>query len=77
MPHICELFFPKILPDRNDVSNTETQSEEIGKGDVQVHGSQSDSDDESVNKDAQAGVQKIEATTSVWSKTHLILAYIL
>lgn len=35
----------------------------------------SDSDDEIVHKDAQLGVQKIEATTQAWSKSHLILAY--
>lgn len=32
---------------------------------------------ERVAEDAQVGVQKIEATTSVWSKNHLILAYAL
>jgi hypothetical protein len=37
----------------------------------------SDSESDSVSKDAQAGVQAIEATTSVWSKRDLILAYIL
>lgn len=36
-----------------------------------------DTDDDSINKDAQAGVQKAEATTSVWSKSHLITAYIM
>lgn len=34
-------------------------------------------DDEPLSKDAQAGVQKMQATTSVWSKTHLITAYAL
>lgn len=28
-----------------------------------------------ITKDAQAGIQKVEAVTAVWSKTHLILAY--
>ncbi|ETI23881.1 hypothetical protein G647_05688 [Cladophialophora carrionii CBS 160.54] len=36
-----------------------------------------DSDSEGVDKNAQVGVQKIEATTSVWSKNQLIAAYIL
>jgi hypothetical protein len=36
-----------------------------------------DSDSDSVDGSAQAGVQKVEATTSVWSKSHLIAAYIL
>lgn len=35
------------------------------------------SDDEGVSKDAQAGVQKMEATTQVWSKKHLYTAYAL
>lgn len=37
----------------------------------------SGSESESISTDAQAGVQAIEATTSVWSKRDLILAYIL
>lgn len=37
----------------------------------------SGSESESISADAQAGVQAIEATTSVWSKRDLILAYIL
>jgi hypothetical protein len=36
-----------------------------------------DSDSDGVDTSAQAGVQKIEATTSAWSKNQLILAYIL
>jgi len=35
-----------------------------------------DSDHESIDKDAQAGVQDIEATTSVWTKKALIFAYV-
>ena len=30
-----------------------------------------------VDKHVQAGVQKAEAVTAVWSKTHIILAYFL
>ena len=36
-----------------------------------------DSDADSIDKEAQAGVQKVEATTFVWSKRDLIMAYIL
>jgi hypothetical protein len=36
-----------------------------------------DSDDEKISPNAQAGVQAIEATTSVWSRRDLILAYVL
>ncbi|RDA85686.1 hypothetical protein CP532_4642 [Ophiocordyceps camponoti-leonardi (nom. inval.)] len=35
------------------------------------------SDGDAVSVDAQAGVQEVEATTKVWSKSHLITAYIL
>lgn len=37
----------------------------------------SDSDDEAISPEAQAGVQAIEAMTSVWTRRDLILAYIL
>jgi hypothetical protein len=40
-------------------------------------GSESDSDGEKISPDAQIGVQKIEATTQVWSTSHLVTAYIL
>ena len=36
-----------------------------------------DSDDELVHRDAQAGVQKMEATTQVWTRKHLIAAYVM
>lgn len=35
------------------------------------------SNDELIRKDTQAGVQKIEATTQVWSKKHLLAAYVM
>ncbi|KAH9907832.1 major facilitator superfamily domain-containing protein [Xylariomycetidae sp. FL2044] len=36
-----------------------------------------ESDVDAVSKDAQAGVRKIEATTKVWSTSHMITAYVL
>ncbi|KAI1506387.1 major facilitator superfamily domain-containing protein [Biscogniauxia marginata] len=42
----------------------------------QQHPHDSDNDSDAVDKDAQAGVQKIEATTKVWSRSHLIAAYV-
>lgn len=33
--------------------------------------------EEIIRKEAQPGVQKIEATTQVWSKKHLLAAYIM
>lgn len=39
--------------------------------------SEPDTDDDSIDKNAQAGVQNIEAMTKVWTKRDLYLAYIL
>lgn len=36
-----------------------------------------DHDVDAIDADAQAGVKKIEATTKVWSRSNLILAYLL
>lgn len=36
-----------------------------------------DSDTDEISVDAQPGVQDIEAVTKVWSKTHLVFAYIM
>ena len=36
-----------------------------------------DSDVDAIDEKAQLGVQKMEATTKAWSKSHLIAAYIL
>jgi len=36
-----------------------------------------DSDGDVAQKDAQAGVQKMEAMTQVWSKKHLVAAYVM
>ncbi|KAE9372653.1 MFS general substrate transporter [Stipitochalara longipes BDJ] len=37
----------------------------------------SDTDADEISLDAQPGVQNIEAITKVWSKTHLVIAYIM
>ena len=38
---------------------------------------ETDSDGDPVQTNAQAGVQKMEATTQVWSKKHLVAAYVM
>ncbi|KAK3068166.1 MFS siderochrome iron transporter 1 [Teratosphaeriaceae sp. CCFEE 6253] len=43
---------------------------------VHTDASARDSDSEIVSQDAQAGVQKMEATTQVWTRNHLIAAYV-
>ena len=52
--------------ERKDVQNTYA---------YEADATGSDSD-ESIDKEAQAGVQNIEATTSVWTKSALIFAYV-
>lgn len=48
---------------------------EIGVA-LRSEGEQSDSE-ESTSQEAQAGVQGIEAMTSIWSRSHLIAAYVM
>lgn len=38
---------------------------------------EADSDGNPVLENTQAGVQKMEATTQVWSKKHLVAAYVM
>jgi hypothetical protein len=33
--------------------------------------------DEELSNDAQEGVRRAEATTQAWSKTHLVIAYVM
>ncbi|KAI1388968.1 MFS general substrate transporter [Hypoxylon trugodes] len=49
---------------------------EIGVVDNQPRTSEADSDPDTIDAQAQAGVQKIEATTKVWSRSNLIMAYV-
>ena len=44
---------------------------------LETSASVTDSDSEVVSQDAQAGVQKMEATTQVWTSQHLIIAYVM
>lgn len=37
----------------------------------------SESDSDAISPDAQPGVQRVEAMTKVWSKAHLITAYVM
>ncbi|KAI4870590.1 MFS general substrate transporter [Hypoxylon rubiginosum] len=48
---------------------------EIGVVDNQPRSIDGESDADAIDSNAQAGVKKIEATTKVWSRSHLILAY--
>lgn len=50
---------------------------EIGVVDNQPRSSDGDSDADAIDSNAQAGVKKIEATTKVWTRSSLIMAYVL
>ncbi|KAF8865243.1 siderophore iron transporter [Acephala macrosclerotiorum] len=63
-----------VVPVAEQHSQDDTDKE-IGVA-VRGEGEQSDSE-ESASQDAQAGVQGIEAMTSVWSRSHLIAAYVM
>ena len=59
-----------VNKDPADTRNTSDESEPraIPKQDAE-------SDGDPVQRNAQAGVRKMEATTQVWSKKHLVAAY--
>jgi hypothetical protein len=75
-----DLFFPKIRPSNSSQAAHTQQQEEEAKSSTQVQGTPIDSDSsdsDSISSDAQTGVKNIEALTLVWSKSHLIAAYVL
>lgn len=68
-------ILPKILPDdEHEVVESEKEAMASAAGEP---GITSQDNDEMISSRAQAGVQKMEATTTVWSKNHLIAAYVL
>lgn len=70
-------FGKTVTNDVTEAARNESQSET--EKDLGIATEQPLSDDgiEKVSENAQAGVQAIEATTMVWSKSHLIAAYIM
>jgi hypothetical protein len=58
-------------------AQTDLDIEADGKDIVPKQQELDDSSSDEANSETQAGVKKIEATTAVWSNTHLILAYVL
>jgi hypothetical protein len=54
--------------------STDDTDKEVGVNNQDVS---TDSDTDEISADAQPGVQDIEAVTKVWSKTHLVFAYIM
>ncbi|KAI1174562.1 siderophore iron transporter mirB [Nemania sp. FL0916] len=64
-------------PDDKEASATVPDSKEAGAVAERPPSSESDRDDDSIDKDAQAGVQDIEAIAKVWSTRDLYIAYAL
>lgn len=65
---------PVVAEDRSASSHLQDEKD---VGGVAATANDTDSNEEEFSKDVQAGVLAIEATTSVWSRRDLILAYIL
>lgn len=74
---------PGIVPVTEERQNT--QSEVSGTPEKEYESKEgfrtgtptAEEDGNALDADAQVGVQKIQAATSVWSKNQLILAYVL
>ena len=73
-------FFSSKLPNVGVEAATERSTDDTNK-DVGVKSqdvpTDSETDADEISLDAQQGVQNIEAITKVWSKTHLVIAYIM
>ena len=70
-------FFDRLKA-AHSVEATEDESRQDGKEEAHERSvAVADSDSEIVSQDAQVGVQKMEATTQVWTRQHLIIAYVM
>lgn len=72
--------FQAVVAQEQPVIEEKTPSpddKEVGGTAEQSPSGDSDTDVDSINKDAQTGVQNIEAITKVWSTRDLYIAYIL
>ena len=63
-----------VEPSAQEKTLSQTDKEAGVLSTDQVH---SDTDSEKIDTTFQRGVQKVEATTQVWSTSHLIAAYVL
>jgi hypothetical protein len=57
-----------------DVTPTEKEPETAQPPAYTANGN---SDQESLDQEAQAGVKGVQATAAVWTKSHMILAYVM
>ena len=69
-------FLDRLKPDHapSQVEPPQVQDDEKSPS-VSDDRSTHDGSSEKITEDAQAGIQKIEATTSVWTRKALIVAY--
>jgi len=70
------------LPEAQDIPVVVEDEKHSSKNDAEApavssNGLGAESDDDAIDLRAQKGVQKIEATTKVWSKASIIAAYIM
>lgn len=74
-----DLFLPKIWAPKPAAQDSSSEGDDNKTPtNVQSRSLDSDtSDEESFTSNAQDGVKAIEAITSVWSRSHLIMAYVL
>ena len=69
-------FFDRLKPDHTPSDTDHPHAEDDEKAPhVSDYRSSGESSQERLTEDAQAGVQNIEATTAVWTKKALIIAY--
>ncbi|KAI1084906.1 MFS general substrate transporter [Whalleya microplaca] len=71
---ISRFTIPREVPVAEKPAS-ETDQEKNVAGNQEAHNNGAD-DEDAIDVHAQAGVQKIEAVTKVWSRSHLILAYV-
>lgn len=70
-------LFSKKAPVEEQVAAEPTGSSHYDEKTTGEHPGDRSSDDEPISKDLQAGVAKVEAMTTVWTKRDLIIAYTL
>ena len=78
-------FFPKMTASAEDVSTSELRAQSRDNGDmkfaqttsISADRASSESEDACIDKEAQTGVQRVQALASIWSRSNLIAAYLL
>ena len=74
-PH-TEVNDERVADEEKHAQRSDTDTKDAAPA-QRTDGHEVDTDAESIDKDAQAGVQKMEATTKVWKWSHVVAAYIM